>query len=40
MYTPWHIKMHDMCGHDEHIHEWHDEHVIMLVCEHDCESET
>ena len=27
--------MHDVC---EHVHEWHGEHMIVLVCEHDCES--
>ena len=38
MYTPWYIKMHDVCGHDEHVNESYDEKVIVLVCEHDCKS--
>jgi len=38
MYTPWYIKMHDVRGHDKHLHEWHVEHVIEFVCEYDCES--
>jgi len=27
--------MHDVCEHDEHMHEGYDEHAIVLVCEHD-----
>jgi len=27
-----------VCEHDEYVHEWNGEHMIVLVCEHDCES--
>jgi len=27
-----------MCKHDEHVHEWYGEYVIVLVCEHDYDS--
>ena len=36
MSTPWHIKMYDVY---EHGHVECDEHVIVLVCEHDGECE-
>jgi len=35
MYTPWHIKIHDVCKHDEHKHVWYVVHEVVVVCEND-----